>query len=321
MSKLIRLLKPSDLPTNLWDAESEVLRLPTFLASAYRSIIDNHNLQGLISSRDPKNPPVGGLTQERTDQHFAQAFDGSVARAQLAMLDPKGDVSATSNSYIKSCAGNRLSLTDAPCGAGAAALSFLANTAELRATGVLPREPLDVFFIGAELSKPAIEYAKELFVTIQPSLEEQAIFVSSEFMRWNVTDNLSNTDLIRKMTIQSEKCRSRLLLVANFNGLLERDGKRKDAEPQLSELFRHASGENSVVVWIEPNMNRATSNGGLFNWIREKLNEAWMYFAKELTDTNGAVETSFAKFYLPLTPEKNATVRLAVMPIDLVRAK
>ena len=112
-----------------------------------------------------------------------------------------------------------------------------------------------------------------------------------------------------------------MLLVANFNGFLERDGKRKDAEPQLSELFRHASGENSVVVWIEPNMNRATGNGGLFNWIREKLNEAWKFFAKELTETNGTVKTSFAKFYLPLSPEKTATVRLAVMPIDLVRTK
>ena len=202
MSKKTRFLKPSDLPASLWDAESNVLRLPPSLVTAYKNIIENHNLQDLASSRSSKSAPVGGLTQEKTDQHFAQAFGGSVARAQLAMLDPKCDVSSASNSYIRSLAGNRLSLTDAPCGAGAAALSFLTNTAELRATGVLPREPLDVFFIGAELSTPAIQYAKELFVAIQPSLEAQAIFVSSEFMSWNVTDNLSNTDLIRKLTLE-----------------------------------------------------------------------------------------------------------------------
>jgi hypothetical protein len=95
---------------------------------------------------------------------------GSVARAQLALLDPKGDAPEASNTYIRSLAGDRLSLTDAPCGAGAAAFAFLANIAELRTHDVLPRQPLDIFVIGAEPSSWARAYAEEVLAEIRPLL-------------------------------------------------------------------------------------------------------------------------------------------------------
>jgi len=135
-----RLLNPQHLPASLWDGPSETLRLPPPLARAYETVIDRHGLRTLANSRDFDNPPVGGVTQTLTNQHFAQAFDGSVARAQLALVDPLSDAAEASNAYVSSLAGNRLSLIDAPCGAGAAALAFLASIAELLACNVLPRE-------------------------------------------------------------------------------------------------------------------------------------------------------------------------------------
>jgi hypothetical protein len=159
-----RLLEPSDIPDTLWDGAAETLILPAALASAYITLIDRYGLRALSESRDSDNPPVGGISQEHTDLHFAQAFDGSAARAQLALLDPKDHLTGASNAYLTSIAGNRVSLTDAPCGAGPAALSFLCNIAELRAKDVLPREPLDVHLIGAEISDPARKYARECSV-------------------------------------------------------------------------------------------------------------------------------------------------------------
>jgi len=314
-----RLLGPGYLPDSLWDANTETLCLPPALARAYETVIDRHGLREIANDRDRGDPPVGGLTQAQTDQHFAQAFDGSVARAQLAMLDPKQDVPAASNAYARSLAGNRLSLTDAPCGAGAAALAFLANIAELRAREVLPREPLDVLLIGAELSDPARKCAEELLADLDPSFQEQAIFVAPSFVSWDVTDDLSNTDLIQKMTIASSSHPNRLLVVANFNAFLEKEKKRKEAYPRLGELFRHASGPNSIAVWIEPDMNRATGSGGLLPSLRNMLTRAWRRFAKEAREEGAPIPTSQARFRLPLSPGQTARVSLAVMPIDLVR--
>jgi len=281
-----RLLDPKLIPDSLWNAENSILILPSALVKAYITLINRHDLQKLANSRDSKNPPTGGLTQEKTDEHFAQAFDGSVARAQLALLDPKCDAVTASNAYIRSLAGNKLSLTDAPCGAGAAAFSFLANIAELRAKGILPRQPLDVCLIGAELSDPARVYAQSLLDELCIELEKQAIFVE-----------------------------------ANFNGLLEREKKKKAAESQFHELFRYASGKNSVALWIEPDMNLATSNGGLFHWLRDKIANVWSKFIQELSDRNEPVLTSSAEFQLPLALNETATVRLAVMPLSLERTE
>ena len=321
MSTEERLIKPSVLPNSLWDSGGRILLLPRVLADAYARVIDRHGLHKIAMTRDIDDPPVGGLDQERTDKHFAQAFDGSCARAQLALLDPRNEVPGASNAFVLCLAGNSTSVTDAPCGAGAAAFSFLAIIAELRAQKVLPREPLHIHLIGAELSAPARAYAQEMLAELRSTLESQAIFVDVEWLGWDVTSSLSNTDLIRTMTLAAAGKAARLLVVANFNAFLEKDRKKKEAEAQLGELFRHASGGNSMAIWIEPDMNRATK--GLFPWLRMQLKEAWRRFAREFSSRGEAepVAVSAVQFQLPLTPAKTARVGLAVMAIDLRRDK
>jgi hypothetical protein len=303
----------------LWDGGSQTLILPAALASAYQTVIDRNNLRDLAETRNLNDSPIGGITEERTNQHLAQGFDGSVARAQLALLDPKSDLSDASNLYLTTIAGNRVSVTDAPCGAGAAALSFLANVAELRARDILPREPLDVSLIGAELSDPARRYAQELLLAVQPFLESQGIFVEAQFVSWDVTNDLSNTDLINKMTLASANHPNRLLIVANFNGFLEREGKREEAQPRLTELFRFAAGPKSLAVWIEPAMNRAVNEGGLLPWLRQLIATVWRRFAADRSPSGAPVLTSSAHFRLPLQPHRRARVGLAVIPIELAR--
>lgn len=312
-----RLLNPELLPKSLWDETTETLLLPPALSLSYKKLIKKYQLEKLADKRDPQNPPVGGLDQKRTDEHFAQAFDGSVARTQLALLDPKKTTTAASNAFIEALTGNKVSLTDAPCGAAAASLAYLTTIAELRVQKVLPRLPLDVYLIGAEISDLAINYARQLFEEINDLLEQQAIFVKTEFLSWNVTDKMSTTNLIKQMTVNSTDASQRLLVIANFNGFLEKERKRKDAAPQIEELFRHAAGPNSVAVWIEPNMNRATGDGGLFSWIKKNIKTAWRFFVQAQKDDQSSTLTSSAQFYLPLDPSKTAKVRLAVMRLDL----
>ena len=94
------------------------------LAKAYCCLIERHCLGLLCGSRDPSNPPIGGLTKSRTDEHFAQAFGGSAARSQLALLDPIQDASAISNAFMEILSGGRVCFVDAPCGAGAAVFAL-----------------------------------------------------------------------------------------------------------------------------------------------------------------------------------------------------
>jgi hypothetical protein len=84
-----RLIPSNLIPISLWDDKNNLLKLPPDIVEIYQNLISRYGLSQLANSRDPKNPPTGGLTQEKTDEHFAQAFDGSSARAQLALLYPR----------------------------------------------------------------------------------------------------------------------------------------------------------------------------------------------------------------------------------------
>lgn len=316
-----RLLNPERLPQTLWDSEKKILRLPNALARAYETLIDRYGLRELAQSRTNEDSPVGGLDKPATDQHFAQQFDNSAARAQLAITNATTDVARVSNALVQALTGNTVCITDAPCGAGAAAFSLLSTIAELRAHDVLPRLPLHARFIGAEISEFARQYAREMLAELSPFLESQAIFVQAELVRWDVTDQLSNRDLVESMLHKSEGVTKRLVVVANFSGFLTMSGKQRLAEPQLEELFRFASGRSSVAIWIEPQMNLAVSDSGLFSTVVRWVKSKWHRFVR--VNTDGAVDDSFltseVQFQSTLTPDRLRPVRLAVMRLDLVR--
>lgn len=316
-----RLLEPADIPITLWDKALGALSLPTHLSEIYVNIIESKGLRALGVARPGGDGPVGGIDKQSTDTHFAQAFDGSVARALLAVLDPKSEAGSTSNNFIRVTAGGQLVLTDAPCGAGAASFAFLSVLAELRQKRVLPRHVLYVKLVAAELSEFAHEYFCEILSRLQPELEAQAIFADFELMKWDVTCEISTSDLVKaSVRASSSKC-SQMLVIANFNGFLMQSGKLKLAKPQLRELFRYAMGEESFAVWIEPNMNKATNAGGLlpaifglYSTLRKLLGlgDAELSSLKPLHQTD-------AKFTLPLQPGLTAKVQLAVIPMDLSR--
>ena len=317
-----RLLDPVGIPTSLWDRTLGVLKLPKYLAEIYVNIVDSKGLRVLGETRFGGDGPVGGIDKQSTDTHFAQAFDGSVARVLLAVLDPKSEVGSTSNNFIRVTAGCDMVLTDAPCGAGAASFAFLSVLAELREKAVLPRQVLNVKLVAAELSEFAHEYFETVLAGLRPRLEEQAIFVDTELLKWDVTCKSSTSDLVKASVRASSGKSSQMLVIANFNGFLMQNGKLREATPQLSELFRYATGEDSFAVWIEPNMNKAAEVGGLLPAIYMVYCNVLKLLKlgdKELSPLK-PLYRSDAKFSLPLQPSSTANVRLAVLPMDFTRA-
>jgi len=304
-----------DLPSSVWVSAQGILKIPPPVCAAYTAVIQQSGLFEVATGSRPDPAPVGGISQELTDLHFAHAFDGSVARAQLALIDPHNEVPITSATLLRFLSGGTLCIADLPCGAGAASIAFMGSIAQLRREEYLPRVPLQVHIVGGEISAPARAYADQLITSIMPDLEEQAIFVTFELRDWNVLSPVSNSELIERIILSKATSLQTLVVVCNFNGFLERAGKKDEARPQLAELFRFCSGGTNAAVWIEPKMNAAT--GGLFPWLK-KMFPRWSAFLKFLGSQDDD-ETSESKYELPLKAPSTAVARLAVLPIDLVK--
>lgn len=300
-----------EIPATLSDGSR--LTLPQTLAQAYLDSLSANGLLATASGPRPKPAPVGGLTKEATDLHYAHAFDGSVARAQLALLDPKKEVATTATKLLKFFSGGALTFVDVPAGAGAAALSILCTIGELRRSGMVPREPLNVHLLWGEISDPARGYAEELISRVTDSLAAQAIFVTSDCFSWDVLSELSNAELVEKIVLSKSLRPQTVLLISNFNGFLEKENKKKAAYPQIAELIKYSSGKLNAAVWIEPDMN--TAKLGLFPFILGKLAKL-TDFAKAVISGSGNESTSY-DFAIPINPANTATVRLCVMPMDL----
>lgn len=311
-----RLLPTELLPESLWISGNNLLHLSPEIKKAYCEMIQDLGLSDLALSRGNGGGPIGGLTKQETELHFAQAVDGSIARVQLAVLDPKDEIKDVSDAFISQLSGGELLITDAPCGCGAGTYSFLSTIIELRKLEIIPRIPLDITIIGAEISESARNMAIEMLNRLMPALNEQAITVNSDFYHWDVTDVYSNVQLIKKINIAFTKTKKRLLIIANFSGFLKT--KSQEASQQLYELLRHYSDDNSMGIWIEPQWNPATAKGGWFQKLTTAINLMFLKFIKSKSvDENGSshVQTS-AKFELPFDPPNQGRINLAVVTLE-----
>lgn len=319
----VRLLRPEDLPDTLWKSGTQTLTLSPALASAFAAVVTRKGLDQIADAWDPSNSPVGGISPEEANTHFAQMFDGAAARAQLAVTDPNDVIGAVSDGFILALSGADLCITDAPCGAGAAVYSFLSCVAELRERGVLPRLPLNVCLVGGDISPTAIEHARDIERELIASFESQAIFVQSCFVPWDVLDPMSNTGLVERISTTSPRTIRRLVIVANFSGFLSRSRKLKEALPQLEELFRYASGVGSIAIWMEPQENSAMAAGGLFSSFLAALSAGkwWAKFMRLHTHDADVGPIGVADCQLEKPRRKGVfqRVRLSVLRFDLDR--
>jgi hypothetical protein len=321
-----RLLKPVNIPHQLWNPDHEsngrtgLMVLPACLTNAHRALVNRHELLATVPLRAAGDSPVGGDGDDETNHHFVQAYDGSCARTLLALLDPYDHATFASNRLVLALAGNEMSLTDAPCGAGAAFLALLTALAELRREGVLPRLPLDVHLVGADISNLARDYAKQMLEEVRQDLEAQAVFVNSNFRHWDVLSQQSNMELVRHVILTSHQKTKRLLIVANFTGLLMRANKFNPAKAQLMELFRYSSAPGGSAIWIEPQDKLAIRpDTGLFAIIKRFFRDPLSVFGNvEANDDRLDIDAKTDVAYrLSLQPDGTAVARLAVLPINL----
>lgn len=291
----IRLLPASEIPTSLWRQPDSVLLLPADLASAYRQVLTNRNwLEQALAER--AGGAIGGAKPEATKKHFVESFAGSCARVELVALDPHETVNDASDWIMNAFAGGRLGLLDVPSGAGAAAMSLLTVVAALRSEGRLPRQPLEVFLLGGDYSETARILASEMGVAIKARLEDQGISLHDRFVAWDACDAQSTTELLHSWMEHARDCRRYFVVAANCSGFLENEGKFKEAQPNLEQVFRWANARRSDVAWIEPQTNAARLNllPRLFQWVEKKLRGLFQVRAGEGSDAAALAEARLA---------------------------
>lgn len=273
---MARLIQPADIPDTLWQANTRCLHLAPTVLIAWRHLLRHAGLEGKALQPAPKGD-IGGFSEEETNDHLAWRFSGSSARVQLGFLDPLDELEGVTDAFARVFSGGSVLVADLPCGSGAAVLTLLANIHELRRQDRVPRHPLYVRVVGGELSGFARNYASRAMDHIQDVLAEQAIWVSAEFIPWDALNKFSTADLTNRLTVLGQECSSRLMVLANFSGFLQGDGKWKEALPQFESLFVHGRAHNSFVLWIEPQTNKVLSSGGFFSrvitWFKKVFSE------------------------------------------------
>lgn len=242
------------MPNTLWCKDKKALVLPAQLVEKWKALLDENSLSDMALEKAPKGFE-GGITKEETEQHFAWRYTGSCARVILSMLDPASSLDEISDAYARIFSGNNIFLTDIPCGSGAATIGILTTLCDLRKNSVLPRHPLNITILAGEISEHARAYFEFQLGELKDVLAEQAIYTTHEIRYWDVLSQASTSDFIKTMTLSSQSCTGKFLVLSNFSGFLEASGKWKKAHGQIEEIFRHARDENSLAIWIEPQKN------------------------------------------------------------------
>jgi hypothetical protein len=310
-----RFIKSETLPSSLWCAKSENIILPNQLVNLWKGLLIENSLLDLAKEKAPKGFE-GGISKEDTDKHLAWRYNGSCARVILSLLDPKAELSEVSDAYASIFSGNKVFVADLPSGSGAAIISILCTLCELRKNNVLPRHPLEVTILAGEISETARGYLLKQLEDLKGVVEDQAIWIKFEILKWDTLSKVSTVDLIKRMTLLSQDCHARMLLLTNFTGFLENSGNWNKAKPQFDNIFLHSRDSLSTAIWIEPQRNNVvTFFARAIKWLKESFKNLIGSQQAELEDSSWYAQAE-AKCKQPIK-EGSFPVRLTVMRFDL----
>jgi len=252
------------IPKSLWDvapaaiagSNAMSLRLPRILIEVYAEMLDELGLRAAAEDQTPNDDgPQGGITEEKTHEHFSRNFSGSCARVQFVAIDPMEVYETTRDAFTRMIAGGHLHILDIPCGAGAAGATLLCLAAELREQSVLPRHPLTVRITGGDNSEFARKLMRVLYRKLTPRLKGLGIQVTASVLDWDVEDEEKTSDLISKWLKSANHRAVSAALAVNFSGFLH--SKVKDCKNQLGEIMRYVKSQNATMLWVEPATNHA----------------------------------------------------------------
>src|SRR5262249_20646171 len=112
----------------------------------------------------------GGAGAQETHEHFALRFGASSSRFGYVLLDPAENHDRIHHSLHQFFSVGRVAMIDLASGCGAMGLAALAYRASLGVSGKAPRLPLEVHFLGLDISQEALDVYSAMHQRLAPSL-------------------------------------------------------------------------------------------------------------------------------------------------------
>jgi SAM-dependent methyltransferase len=242
----------ASIPPFLWSDEH--ILMPPALSDSLSQELKARDVFHEACGPSPRDGDlIGGREDEVALKHFTHRFTTSSARVEYVVLNPHRHFDPTSADLLTFFQDGRVSVLDIPCGSGGGLLGMLCSLGELRRHHALPRLPVDLHVLGADISPGAMAIHKAMLGRLKPGLTDVGIRVIEGYSEWDVTDDYSTSRLMDTWLRQAGVCEAYLVFVSAFGGFAQ------DHLPNVQTairdiLVRFHDDRQLLVAWIEPAM-------------------------------------------------------------------
>jgi hypothetical protein len=208
---------PSQIPNSLW--QSDKLLIPKSLANALRDELQGRGLYEEACTEDkPDSELFGGKDAEAALPHFIHRFKSSAARVEFVALDPNGTFEPLATDLFACLLDGSVAILDIPCGSGGGLLGLLLTLVELRQYAAIPRLPLEIRLMAADISPEARGIHEAMLRRVQGELAESGVSVTWEYMQWDASDPFSTTALMDRWLEFAPASEEYLVFISAFSG-------------------------------------------------------------------------------------------------------
>jgi hypothetical protein len=226
------------------------LHLATILCDAYRNELQARGLLETAAEGSLEKAIHGGQSPEETLKHFTFRFPTSSARIVCVLVDPSGDFGALPANVFQSFSNDRISVLDAPCGAGAGLLALLTTLAVAREKKRVPRLPLTVSVVGADISQTALDIYTGLAARITPLLANEGIYLELSTELWDATQADQTSRLCDRWLDRHFDANEYFVLVGNLSGV--GDELAESFKRSFHHITERIANIRSTILWVEP---------------------------------------------------------------------
>lgn len=285
----MRVLPIARIPEALW--ESNLLRLPVLLSTAYVSHLERLGIKQLSTDSTSKDVH-GGKSTEETHDHFARRFTVSSGRIEFAILGPSSGFEPLSEAFLSTFSDGHIGLLDIPCGTGAMSGALVSTLVKLREDRILPRLPLTITVCAGDFSAEALHIFDLLMRDLAAPASVQGITLVWHGLEWDATRGDHTARLIDRWFAACPTANEYFVVVSNFSAALHNQSAFAAFSPGFEQVLARLHDKQSTVIWVEPASKSAKT--GVLAWLSDFITKRISWFGKSShEDSNSLPEAEY----------------------------
>jgi len=251
--------KPMPLPASIWQEECVHL-WPQLLVALRDELTACGRIEEASGPNINEREIQKGTLPEVSLKHFTHRFKTSAARLEYVMLDPRSTFNRASKQLKRSLYDGISVMLDVPCGSGGGLYGLLASLAAMREDGDLPRLPLDIQVLAADICPKAMDIHQRILGRLQPQLAETGIRVLCRYEHWDVNNRLSTTKLMKRFMELYPGAEDTVILVSAFSEFASQGNENTERVMEaVSDIIKATYDRSPALAWVEPLTKDATS--------------------------------------------------------------